>query len=93
MTLGSSNLYTGDSATGLAAGFSTTADQVLIYNGVNYDIYYYSSGGSPGSGWRKVTGDTADASATPIPAGSSFLVKRINPGSFNWVSPQHPASF
>ena len=60
---------------------------------LNYDIYYYSSGGSPGVGWRKVTGDTADASATPIPAGSSFLVKRVNPGAFNWVSLQHPASF
>lgn len=93
MTLASSNLYTGDPSTGLAAGYTTTADQVLIYNGVNYDIYYYSSGGSPGAGWRRATGGTVDASATPIPAGSSFLVKRINPGAFNWVSPQHPASF
>ncbi|HEV7404116.1 MAG TPA: TIGR02597 family protein [Chthoniobacteraceae bacterium] len=93
MTLGSSNLYTTDPATGVAAGFATTADQVLIYNGTNYDTYYYSAGGSPGAGWRKVNGGTADASATPIPAGSSFIVKRINPGSFNWVSPQHPVSF
>lgn len=93
MTLASSNLYTTNPATGLAAGFATTADQVLIYNGTTYDTYYYSAGGTPGVGWRKVTGGTADASATPIPAGSSFVVKRINPGSFNWVSPQHPVSF
>lgn len=93
MTLASANLYTGDATTGLAAGFATTADQVMIYNGSTYDTYYYSSGGSPGVGWRKVTGGTADASATPIPAGSSFVVRRINPGAFNWVSPQHPASF
>jgi uncharacterized protein (TIGR02597 family) len=93
MTLASSNLYTGDPAAGLAGGFATTADQVLIYNGATYDTYYYSAGGSPGTGWRKVNGGTADASATPIPAGSSFVVKRVNPGSFNWVSPQHPASF
>jgi hypothetical protein len=93
MTLASSNLYTNDPATGLAAGFATTADQVLIYNGATYDTYYYSAGGSPGTGWRKVTGGAADASATPIPAGYSFVVRRVNPGSFNWVSPQHPASF
>ncbi len=93
MTLGSSNLYTGDPTTGLAAGYPSTADQVLIYNGATYDKYYFSSGGSPGVGWRMVTGGTADASATPIPAGSSFFLKRVSPAAFNWVSPQHPASF
>jgi uncharacterized protein (TIGR02597 family) len=93
MTLGSSNLYTGDSTTGLAAGFASTADQVLIYTGTAYDTYYYSAGGSPGAGWRKVNGGAVDAIATPIPSGSCFIVRRISPGSFNWVSPQHPASF
>jgi hypothetical protein len=92
MTLASSNLYTGDPATGLQGGFATTADQVWIYNGVNYDIYYYSLGGSPGVGWRHVTGSTTDMSGTPIQVGTSFILKRINSASFNWVSPQHPAS-
>jgi uncharacterized protein (TIGR02597 family) len=93
MTLASSNLHTGDPTTGLAAGFESTADLVMIHNGVSYDIYYYSSGGTPGAGWRKVNGGSTDMSATPIPSGTSFIVKRYHPGSFNWVSPQHPAGF
>jgi hypothetical protein len=93
MTLASSNLYTGSVASGLAAGFESTADVVLIHNGTSYDIYYYSSGGTPGVGWRQVNGGSVDMSAIPIPVGTSFIVKRYNSTSFNWVSPQHPSSF
>jgi uncharacterized protein (TIGR02597 family) len=93
MTLGSSNLYTADPRTGLAPGSPTTADLVQIYNGKSYDTYYYSAGGFAGKGWRRFPNGSADASNTVIPMGSSFKVKRINPGAFNWVSPPHPVEF
>jgi len=90
MTLAASNLYLGDGATGLTAGFATTADLVLIYNGTRYETYYYSAGGTPGVGWRKVAGDGSDQGATQIPVGTAFIVQRKNGGAFNWVIPQFP---
>lgn len=95
-TLASSSLYTGSSATGLAAGTSSTADQVLIWNQSTsgYDTYYYSSGGLVGAGWRKVGSSpaNADQSAVVVPAASSLIINRKDASAFNWVSPQHPAA-
>ncbi len=89
MTLASSGLYTGNSSTGLTAGFESSADQVFIYNGSGYAVYYYNAGAN---GWRQV-GDTTntDMASVPLPVGSSFLVRRTG-ASFNWVAPQHPAA-
>lgn len=92
MTLTSSNLYTGDPATGLAGGFASTADQVLIYNGASYDTYYYSTGGLSGTGWRRVNDDQTDRGSTPLPLGSAFLIRRVGSSALNWVVPSHPAS-
>jgi uncharacterized protein (TIGR02597 family) len=96
ITFADSGLYTGDPATGVASGNSSTADQVLIWDPValGYNIYYYSAGGLVGVGWRKSGSVPAnqDASATPIPVGQSVVVKRNAAGGFNWVVPQHPAT-
>lgn len=92
MTLADSGLYTGDPATGIAAGSVTSADQVLTWNGATYDTYYYQSLGLGGTGWRKAGAPTIDASAAVIPVGSSVILKRKIPTGFNWVVPQHPSS-
>ena len=93
MTLSDSGLYTGTSTTGVMTGSSTSADQILIWNGSGYDTYYYSSGGLAGVGWRKAGGGNTDASATPISSGSAIVIQRNFATGFNWVVPQHPATF
>jgi len=92
MTLGDSGLYTGSSATGVNGGTSSTADQVLLYNGASYDTYFYSTGGLTGVGWRKNGAGSTDFSTTAIPVGTSVLIQRKVASGFNWVAPQHPAS-
>ncbi len=93
MTLGSSNLYTGDANTGLAPGSATDADQILFWNGTSgYKIYYYQTVGIGGQGWRLQGAPTVDAAATPIPVGAALFIKRSG-AAFNWVAPQTPASF
>lgn len=80
-TLGNSGLYNG-TANGLAQGTSSTADLVLLWNGVGYDKYYYSSGGlGIGTGWRLVGSSpgTLDKSATPLPDGSYIVLRRGAP--------------
>lgn len=92
MTLSSSSLYTGSSSTGVSGGTSTSADQILLWNGNGYDTYYYQTSGFGGTGWRKGGAPTNDASATVIPLGSSIVVQRQSAPAFDWVAPQHPAS-
>jgi uncharacterized protein (TIGR02597 family) len=92
MTLTSSSLYTGSSSTGLSGGTSTSADQVLLWNGSGYDTYYYQTSGFGGTGWRRGGAPTNDASSTIIPMGSSIVVQRQNAPAFDWVAPQHPSS-
>ncbi len=82
MTLSNSNLYTGNSATGL-----TSTDQVLIHNdqtGV-FTTYFWSTGGKAGVGWRTAAGGATEQGTTPIPIGASVLIQLApgNPG-FNW---------
>ncbi|MDB6004234.1 MAG: N-formylglutamate amidohydrolase [Prosthecobacter sp.] len=97
MTFASSGLYTGDSATGVAGGNSTSADQVLIWNPAvtGYDTYYYQTSGFGGTGWRKSGAPTVDAGTASIPTGAALFVnRRASTGTgFDWVAPQHPASF
>lgn len=90
MTLASSGLYTGSSATGLAPGTSSTGDQVLVWNGAtnSFDTCYYLTG----VGWRKTTDAATDASATVLATGTGFIIKRGTGGAFTWSMPQHPAS-
>jgi hypothetical protein len=92
MTLADSGLFTGDPATGVAGGTTTSADQILVWNGVSYDTYYYQTSGLGGTGWRKAGFPTADASADVIPVGSSLILKRKTVNGFNWIVPQHPTN-
>jgi uncharacterized protein (TIGR02597 family) len=92
MTLGDSGLFTNNSATGVATGNSSTADQILIYNGTGYDVYFYQVDAQIGNGWRSANDLFTDASSTQIPVGASIIVKRKGATGFNWVIPQHPAT-
>lgn len=92
MTLGDSGLYTGNAATGIAGGTITTADQVLTWDGIGYNVYYYQTFGVSGVGWRSSSNQT-DVSGTVIPAGTSVVINRKASSSFSWVSPQHPSNF
>lgn len=88
LTLATSGLYTGNAATGLAGGDAATADQVRIWNGTIFDIYYYQTTGVGGTGWRKVGAPSTDASNTVIAESSGFIVNRRNSPNFNWVVPE-----
>jgi hypothetical protein len=88
MTLGSSGLYTGNAATGVAGGDITSADQVLIFNGTGYNTYYFYDDGVD-QVW--LDGNGAVATNVAIPVGTSFIVKRKGATGFNWKAPQHPA--
>jgi hypothetical protein len=90
MTLASSGLFTGDSATGVAAGTeAASSDQVQLWNGSTYITYYYNS--TSGS-WRSATDPSTNAGTTSIPYGSSFIIRRLGSSSFSWKMPQHPSS-
>ena len=90
LTLGNCGLYTGDANNGLAGGTLVSADQVLIYDGSAYQIYYYKTTTTfGGTGWRSLTSPSLDASSTVIPSGSSILVKRIDGRpEFFWYAAQ-----
>lgn len=93
MTLGNSNIYTGDPATGLAGGTSVTADQLQFWNGSGFNTYYYKTTTTfGGAGWRSTNSTSVDASATLIPVGAALFVSRAG-AWFTWVAPQFPASF
>lgn len=92
LTLGSSQLFTGNPLTGVASNVSSQADQVLLWNANKggFDTYFYSSGGLIGKGWRSTIGGSADASTNVIPGGIFFLVNRKYPQPFMWSLPTHP---
>jgi uncharacterized protein (TIGR02597 family) len=92
MTLASCSIYSGDSVKGLAGGNIVTADQIMVWNGSIYQIYYYQRSGIGGIGWRRAGDLFTDASTAAIPAGSSVIVWRQGNVGFEWVMPQHPAS-
>jgi len=92
MTLGSSNLYTGNNATGVAGGNATSADKVLFWNGTGFVTFYYQTSGIGGTGWRRAGAPTVDATTTSIPVGAGLFINRTG-SPFYWVAPQTPASF
>lgn len=94
LTLGSSGLRDagGDTSKGVAGGLLGTADQILLWNGTGYDIYYFQIDPGLGDGWRNANDPFTDAAGTQIPVGSAFIVKRKGATGFDWIAPQHPAS-
>jgi uncharacterized protein (TIGR02597 family) len=91
MTLATSGLYTGDAATGLKGGGGSSADRVLVWNGTGYDVFFYQTAEVGSPGWRSGGDRVNDAGNTPIPLGSSFIIKRDGT-PFDWKAPQHPTS-
>jgi hypothetical protein len=64
----------------IAQGTAVNADLVWNPNGTGgYDIYYYSTGGLPGIGWRRVGGGNTDQSAVLLESG--YLVQRKAAGA------------
>jgi uncharacterized protein (TIGR02597 family) len=95
VTLASSNLYTGNPATGLAAGNLGSADQVLLYNGTSYDVYYYQAPSALDAtgGWKSASNPAqANVGGVQIPVGAGIILKRKAAGGFDWQIPQHPAA-
>lgn len=88
VTLGSSGLYTGSTSTGVAGGNSTSADQVLVYNGSGYSTYYYQTSGLGGTGWRLSGQPGSDASSAALPLGGSVSIQRKFTSPFIWTQPQ-----
>jgi len=90
LTLGNSGLYIGNDSLGLAGGTSvSSADQVRMYSGGIFQIFFYKTGGFGGTGWRNSTDAVTDVSSTQIPAGSSFyVIRKGSLSAFNWRMPQ-----
>jgi hypothetical protein len=86
LTLLASSLFTGSSATGVASNNSASAaDDVLIWNGSAFTVYYYRTG----AGWRTSTDPVTNRGNVPLAMGTGFLVMRNGGrGLFNWVCPQ-----
>ncbi len=86
VTLAASNLYTGNTATGVAGGTNpASADTVGIFNSATGVIttYFYNTTVNQ---WR--TGFT-DASNVVIPEGVSVIITRkVGRPTFNWYVPQ-----
>ena len=90
MTLTSSGLYQGDAANGVEGGSLVTADQVMVWNGLGYDSYYYQTAGLGGRGWRRAGNVGVDAGSAIIPAASSIIIRRVGSFGFEWRVPAHP---
>lgn len=92
LTLGNSQLYTGNASTGIAPCSDDSPadnDQILVVNPATQIMtaYFYST--YPGyEGWRD-TGNWDDATNVVMPSGSMFFVIR-RPGNapFNWTQSQ-----
>lgn len=88
LTLATSNLYTGDAATGLKAGAPTNADIVSLYDGRGFVDYYVRKTAAGVLGWRKAGDVATDCGNVVIPAGSAFTVRRVgDPRPFLWLRP------
>jgi uncharacterized protein (TIGR02597 family) len=90
--LGTSGLYTGNSATGLNGGANGgAADEVQVWNPntQGYTFYYYKTTTSlGGSGWRSTANTSIDCSTNQLPLGDIVKIQRRIKGSFNWTMPQ-----
>lgn len=86
-TLDSSGMQ--NSLTGGAS--ASIADNVYIQNATSaFDIYYYSTGGFFGVGWRKVGAASVDQGDVPLP--SAFIIARTGTTDFN-VDLSEPAGY
>ncbi len=70
---------------GLTGGTSSTADQILIHNGVGFDTYYYKTTGPNGVGWRSTASTATDRSGQLIYPDDALVVKRTAATAVNVV--------
>jgi len=72
---------------GLQGGTSSTADTVLVYSAATggYDVYYYSTRGLPGVGWRKAGAGAVDQANTVLYPDDGLLIQRKQTGNVNVV--------
>lgn len=91
-TLGELNLFTGDTATGVApavGGDTSLADTVQILIGGQTSVFFFSEddlGGGPG--WYD--DGFSFVNDVVLPQGSGLIINRVNPSNsapFTWVSP------
>ncbi len=66
---------------GLQAGDASTADNILIFDGVGYSVFYYHPGGFFGTGWRNSLAPGDDAGGTVIFPDEGLILKRRQPGT------------
>jgi len=59
---------------GLTGGSATTADLILLPTATGYDQYFYSTGGIPGIGWRKVGGGNANQANVSMYYTDGFII-------------------
>ena len=87
ITLEASNLFSGDSATGVRSGSSpAAADEVVLYPASAPKIFWHYDGSQGGAaGWYDTSYQPADD--VKIPAASSFAINRKDGASFFWVAP------
>jgi uncharacterized protein (TIGR02597 family) len=86
VTLGTSNLFTGNSTTGVIGGFTASqSDTVSFYDtasGISTSYFYHTGNAQ----WQ--TGSTP-ANDVVIPSGTAIVIKRkAGASSFNWFVPQ-----
>src|SRR4029453_18288223 len=70
---------------GLGGGGTSTADQILVFTGTDYDIYYYKTIGIGGVGWRKGGDPGTDASNAVLYPEDGVIISRKQAGSVNVV--------
>ena len=81
------SVFGANDESGLAGGNSRTADQIVLYNGTGYDIYFYQNGDAQiGNGWRNVSDLISPMrAATPIYPEQGILIKRKQATAVNVV--------
>jgi uncharacterized protein (TIGR02597 family) len=70
---------------GLGGGNTTSADNILLWNGSGYDVFYYQTSGLGGVGWRKTGAPAVDASAKVIYPEDAPIIKRLQSAAVNVV--------
>ena len=70
------DVFGATNSAGLQSGSATSADQVLVWSSSGFETFYYQTTGIGGTGWRKASARSADASATILPPTAALIVKR-----------------
>jgi len=90
ITLGQSNLYTGDPASGLKGGTdASTADTLLVLDAStgNFTTFFYQDSGKGGTGWKSSDLNIAVPSDYVLPSTKALLIQRKAGSAFNWTVP------